>query len=72
MIVMTGYKSGDPIGPVRRFLVKTPGQFFSRVFILMLGIVWIKVERPDIDYTEYLGEQWVKTYEGETEIVVNH
>lgn len=56
---------------MRRFLVKTPGQFFTRLFVLALGIVWIKVERPDVDYSEYLGHN-TKSYEGETEIVVNH
>ena len=70
---MFGYKSGDPIGPTRRFLVKNPVQkFLARIFLLLIGIVWIKIERPDVDYSEFLGPEWTKSYEGETEIVVNH
>lgn len=44
----------------------------TRIFVLALGIVYIKVERPDIDYSNYLGPDWSKTYEGETTLVLNH
>ena len=40
--------------------------------MLCLGIVHIKIERPEIDYSKYLGPDWKKVYEGETTLVLNH
>ena len=52
--------------------MKLIGQFFARCFLFSLGIVHIKVERPEVDYSFYLGENWKKSYEGETTLVLNH
>ena len=71
-MVMMGHKRGTPMHPIRRFLIKKNGQIAARLAMLMSGIFHIKVERPDIDYSKYLGPDWKKSYEGESTIIVNH
>ena len=38
----------------------------------MAGLVYIRIEKPEIDYSEYLGPDWKKTYKGESTILINH
>ena len=40
--------------------------------VFWAGLSRINIERPEIDYTKYLGEDWVKTYEGESTLINNH
>ena len=69
---MIGHKFGTPISPFRRMLVKRAGQLTGRLLIFFSGVTRITVERPKIDYSEYLGSSWKPTYEGETTLVYNH
>ena len=57
-LVMIGHKQGSPISNTKRMLVKKPGQYLPRLLIFFAGVVWIKVERPKVDYTKYLGPEW--------------
>mmetsp|Transcript_34888 Transcript_34888/g.33947 ORF Transcript_34888/g.33947 Transcript_34888/m.33947 type:complete len:97 (+) Transcript_34888:345-635(+) len=43
-----------------------------RLLILVAGLVWINVERPEIDYRPYLGPDWKPEYEGASTLVWNH
>ena len=69
---MIGHKFGTPIGPTRRAIVKKFGQISARTMVFWAGLSRINIERPEIDYTKYLGEDWVKTYEGESTLINNH
>ena len=59
---MIGHKQGSPISNLKRILVKKPGQYLPRLMLFLTGLIWIKVERPKIDYSEYLGPEWKATY----------
>lgn len=43
-----------------------------RVMVLLSGVWWIKVERPKVDWTVYLGPTWTPMYDGASTIVLNH
>ena len=69
---MLGHKAGTPLHPIRRILTKKPGQYLPRLLIFVAGLVWINVERPDIDYKKYLGPDWKPSYRGASTFVSNH
>ncbi len=69
---MIGHQGGKPLHPLRRVLSKKPGQYLPRLLIFFAGVVWIKVERPEADYSKYLGPDWKPTYEGASTLISNH
>lgn len=71
-IVMLGHKSGTPISPLKRFLCWRPAAPGARLLLFFLGITWLKLEKPDVDFKKYLGPDWEKTYDGASTIVWNH
>jgi hypothetical protein len=49
---MIGYKPGKPMTKLRRCLVLSPKIIaLDRIVLFILGIVWIDLSRPKIDYT---------------------
>lgn len=70
--IMIGHVAGQPLHPLRRILTKKPGQYLPRLLIFFSNIWWIKVERPVVDYSKFLGPDWKPTYEGTSTYVVNH
>ena len=71
-IMMFGHKTGDPLPKLRRILTKAPGQYLPRLLIFFAGVAWIKVERPPVDYSKYLGPDWTPKYEGASTLISNH
>ena len=69
---MIGHKQGAPIGDIKRIILKKPLQCIPRLIIFVAGVVWIKTERPEADYTEYLGPDWKRTYKGAGTLIFNH
>ena len=69
---MIGHVPGQPLHPIRRVLTKVPGQYLPRFLIFVSQLYWIRVERPEVDYSKYLGPDWSPTYEGASTYVVNH
>ena len=67
-----GYKRGSPISPQRRYFIKLAGKIVGRALLFTMGVTYINVERPEIDYTKYLGPDWKKVYDIETTLVTNH
>ena len=57
---------------IRRVLIRFTSSQANRVGALMAGLVYIRIEKPEIDYSEYLGPDWKKTYKGESTILINH
>jgi len=55
----------------KRFLVWVPYPM-ARWLVFFAGIVWIKTERPQIDYKKYLGPDWKPKYNGASTLVFNH
>jgi hypothetical protein len=53
-------------------LTKKPGQWLPRALIFTAGIVWINVDRPNVDYKPYLGPAWKPAYEKTSTLVFNH
>ena len=69
---MIGHKRGQNVSLIRIKLVKGVSKYSGRIICLMGGLVRIKSERPNIDYSKYLGPDWVKRYDGESTIINNH
>ena len=69
---MIGHKMGTPMRRWRRMLTKYPGQFLPRALVFVSGIIWIDIERPEVDYREYLGPDWTPSYEGASTLLFNH
>lgn len=40
--------------------------------MFLMGYLWIKVERPQVNWEKYLGKDWNPTYEGASTYVSNH
>jgi 1-acyl-sn-glycerol-3-phosphate acyltransferase len=39
---------------------------------LIFNIIWITKDRPEVDYSEYLGKDWKCEYKGASTLVCNH
>lgn len=69
---MCGVKENTQFGPFRDSAVKRIAKIICRLGGFMAGLAYIKVERPDVDYSKYLGPNWEKTYKGESTVINNH
>jgi hypothetical protein len=60
---MIGYKRGEKLGPIRRFLCRHPGMFTQRALLFFSGVIWVKHEKPTVDWRHYLGPDWEPYYD---------
>lgn len=71
--LMIGHKNGTKMHPVRQFFMRIGfAHIAGRIFALLLGVVWLKTERPKVDWRKYLGPDWVATYDKPSTLVSNH
>jgi hypothetical protein len=68
---MITHTRGTPMPKWKRYLIWQP-YFLPRWLIFFAGVVWIKVERPKIDYKQFLGPDWKPKYEGASTLLFNH
>ena len=61
---MIGYKEGEKIGRVRRFISRYCTIVFLRIILFCSGMVWISYERPVVDWRNLLGSDFKPVYEG--------
>jgi hypothetical protein len=71
---MIGFNPGKPMTKLRRFLVVVPKDvlFLDRLCLFFLGIVWIDNIRPKIDYSKWLGPDYVYRYDKYGIQTLNH
>ena len=69
---MIGYKEGEKIGRVRRFISRYCTIVFLRIILFCSGMVWISYERPVVDWRNLLGSDFKPVYEGNSTVIMNH
>ena len=69
---MFGQDKNAPMHPVRYYLMTSLTAVVLRIFLYSQGVIFLKKERPVVDYSKWLGPDWKPTYEGAGVYVANH
>ena len=74
VIVMTSsVKTGEPLSGWRIKVVKRAAQLCGMTCMFFgFGMFWVKKERPQVDWSKYLGPGWKPTYKNPGTIISNH
>ena len=71
-LIMIGQDKNAVLHPVRHYLIAGLVGFWSRPFLALQGVFFLKHDKPTVDYRKWLGPDWKPTYDGAGIYVANH
>lgn len=73
-VLTFGTKETDTVTGLRYVLMRINQYFLARIIIYTIGGMWISYERPECDYSKYLGPDWKADYDRTkvASVVINH